>query len=231
MISDRLNISDGMPPKVERTPLRAQIVDILRSRIIFGHIPPGTPLVERELAETLRVSRLPVREALQELEKEGLVFSTTTNRRSVIQLTERDIRELYEVRLQLERLAVERAARNTSPTNQAQLDTMLEAMERAFARHDPTGFPRSDVELHRVIWQQAGNAHLQQLLQTMSGQLYMFASRHSQIYGWEEVIDLHRDLVAHINDGDETGAASSIEAQMKKSLDRALRAFSATPVA
>jgi DNA-binding GntR family transcriptional regulator len=228
-IAPLLNISADLPMKVERTLLKSQVADLLRSQIINGRIPPGTPLVERDLAETLRISRVPVRDALQELEKEGLVVCTATNRRSVIRLTKRDIQELYEVRLQLEVLAVEQAARNTSPAYREQLDATLAAMQRAFDEHDQEAFPRTDVDLHRAIWSQADNRHLEKLLHTMAGQLFMFASIHTLLYGWDEVVDLHRDLVQHINAGDTIGARASIGRHMQNSLDRALRAFQPSP--
>lgn len=225
-----LTRSADEPVRIERTLLKAQVVDLLRSHIIVGRIPPGTPLRERELAATLDVSRIPVREALQELEKEGLVITTANNRRCVIELTERDIRELYEVRLLLETRAVEQAARGTTPERQAQLAATVQAMEQAYHTHDPEAFPRADVELHRAIWRQAENRHLQTMLNAMSGQLFMFASKHTQLYAWGEVIDLHRDLIACINAGDPTAARRSIEAHMQNSLDRALRAFTQVPI-
>jgi DNA-binding GntR family transcriptional regulator len=224
-LSTLLHQAESEPIRIERTLLKAQVVDLLRKSIIFGRIPPGTPLGERELAATLKVSRVPIREALQELEKEGLVVSTASNRRCVIKLTERDIRELYEVRLQLEMLAVERAAHNTRPEHQAQLNAALETMEQAFRDHNPETFPHADVELHRAIWQQADNRHLQAMLNSMSGQLFMVVSRHSQLFAWAEVIDLHRDLISHINAGDAAAASVSIAAHMQNSLERALRAF------
>jgi DNA-binding GntR family transcriptional regulator len=221
--SQILGSSDDVP--IKRTLLKVQIVELLRSRIIFGHIAPGTPLVERELAEVLHCSRLPVREALQELEKEGLVISTTGNRRYVIELTAKDIVELYAVRLQLELLAVELAARNTNPDHQAELNQMLAEMEDAYRSHDDSAFPRADVNLHLAIWKQAGNSHLNKLLQSMAGQLFMFAAKHSRIFAWEEVVDLHRDLIDHINTGDVINACKSIEKHTQNSLDRALKAF------
>jgi DNA-binding GntR family transcriptional regulator len=227
-IASLLNMPVDSPVKLKRTLLKAQVVELLRSQIILGRIPPGTPLVERDLAETLRISRVPVRDALHELEKEGLVLCTATNRRSVIRLTKRDIQELYEVRLQLETLVVEQAARNTSPLHREQLNTTLAAMERALDDHDQAAFPRTDVDLHRTIWAQSDNRHLEKLLHTMAGQLFMFASIHTQLYGWDEVVGLHRDLVEQINAGDPAGARASIERHMKNSLDRALRAFSSS---
>jgi DNA-binding GntR family transcriptional regulator len=224
-IASLLTMPVNSPVKLERTLLKAQVVELLRSQIILGRIPPGTPLVERDLAETLQISRIPVRDALHELEKEGLVLATATNRRSVIRLTKRDIQELYEVRLQLEMLAVEQAARNRLPAHREQLSTALSAMERAFDQHDQPAFPRADVDLHRAIWAQADNRHLEKMLQTMAGQLFMFASINTQLYDWAEVVELHRDLVWHINSGSPDGARASIERHMQNSLDRALRAF------
>ncbi len=226
MISEQQSIADNAQPTVKRTLFKEQVVDILRSQIIRGQLPPGTPLIERVLAESLQVSRLPVREALQALEQEGLVSSSSSNRRCVIRLTERDIRELYEVRLHLERLAVEHAANNTTVKHRQELDSTLEAMEQAYHSRDNDAFPLTDVALHRAIWRQADNHHLQRTLQTMLGQLLMFTSRHSQMYEWNDVIDLHREIVEAINTGDVGRSLASIDAHMQNSLERSLRAYS-----
>ena len=92
--------------KLLRVSLKDQAADILRDQIISGEISPGSKLVEREVAELLGISRAPARDALMQLEKEGLVVSQL-DARYVIELTERDIRELHAIRLVLERLAVD----------------------------------------------------------------------------------------------------------------------------
>ena len=219
----------GTPFHVKRMHLKAQVVDLLRTHIVFGRIPAGTPLVERELAEALHISRLPIREALQELEKEGLVLTTSTNRRQVITLTERDIRELYEVRLQLELLASTRAATRAPMVDCTPLITCLANMERAFERHDLEAFPHTDINLHQVIWQLADNRHLLAMLGTMSRRLFMVVSRHSVLYDWTEVVDLHRAIVDAIVAGDVERTRASIENHMQNSLERTLRAFITDP--
>jgi DNA-binding GntR family transcriptional regulator len=226
-LASLLAVGPGM--RVKRTHLREQVANLLRSHIVFGRIPAGTPLVERELAEALNISRIPIREALQELEKEGLVLTTATNRRQVITLTERDIRELYEVRLQLELLASARAAQRASAAGTAPLISALANMKQAFARHDLEAFPRTDVDLHRAIWQLADNHHLESMLKTMSGQLFMVASRHSVLYAWTEVVDLHRAIVEAIVAGDLARTRHSIEQHMQNSLERTLKAFTTLP--
>jgi DNA-binding GntR family transcriptional regulator len=214
---------------VRRMHLKAQVVDLLRTHIVFGRIPAGTPLVERELAEALQISRIPIREALQELEKEGLVVTTATNRRQVITLTERDIRELYEVRLQLELLASTRAARRAATVDCAPLLACFANMELAFDRHDLEAFPRTDINLHQVIWQLADNHHLLGMLGTMSRRLFMVVSRHSALFDWAVVVELHRAIVDAIVTGDLERTRKSIEDHMQNSLERTLRAFITDP--
>ncbi len=97
--------------------LKDQVNDLLRDMIISGRFPPGTKLIEREIADYLGVSRAPVRDALLQLEKGRLWLSINRNGRYVIELSERDIRELYQVRNALEKLAVELATQNIGVGN------------------------------------------------------------------------------------------------------------------
>jgi DNA-binding GntR family transcriptional regulator len=219
----------GLSLDSKRVNLKDQVIDLLRTHIVFGRIPVGTPLVERELAAILRMSRLPIREALQELEKEGLVVATATNRRQVITLTERDIRELYEVRLQLELLASTRAAARAPGADCAPLLAHLASMEQAFEQHDRELFPRTDISLHLAIWELADNQHLLAMLKTMSRRLFMVVSRHSALYDWTEVVELHRSIVKAIIAGDQARTRESIEFHMQNSLERTLKAFVTDP--
>jgi DNA-binding GntR family transcriptional regulator len=73
-------------PSLARIPLKDQVTSVLREHIVKGKLQSGSKLIERELAEWLGVSRMPVHDALVQLEKEGLVV-TKTDARYVIQLT------------------------------------------------------------------------------------------------------------------------------------------------
>jgi DNA-binding GntR family transcriptional regulator len=219
----------SLPSFSQGANLKAQVIELLRPLIVFGRIPAGTPLRERELASILGISRLPIREALQELEKERLVVSTATNRRQVITITERDIRELYEVRLHLELLACTRAASCASSADLSSLRASFASMEQAFERRDRELFPRADIDLHLVIWQLADNRHLLEMLKTMSQRLFMVVARHSALYEWAEVVDLHRTLVEAILAGDVARTRESMEYHMQNSLERTLKAFVTDP--
>lgn len=90
----------------------------IRELIISGDFAPGSRLRERELSQTLAVSRVPVREALQQLEAEGFIDTSPRRGATVKQITLRDVNELFDVRLSLEvlaaRLAAQAAARGQS---------------------------------------------------------------------------------------------------------------------
>jgi len=210
--------------KLERTLLGDQILDILREQIISGRILPGTPLVERELAEQLGVSRIPVRDALMQLETEGLVISRS-NGRCVIELTERDIRELYQVRLALEKLAVRLAAQNASATDRVALCDKGREMARAIADNDRHAYRRNDLDTHRLIWQMSGNTHLVRALQAMLGPIFMLVSRHADHFDWSETRSLHEELIGCICAGDATGAEANIERHIENARQRSLKLF------
>ena len=208
-------------PRPNRSHLKDQVTDIIRDYIIRGQIPPGTKLAERTVADMLGVSRAPVRDAFIQLEKEGLVVSRR-DARYVIELHERDIEELFQVRTVLEKLAAELAAKNNSPSNRQALLEMVQTMRDAIAAHDAQAYATSDVELHKLIWKQADNRHLQKTLSAMSGSIFMFVAKHAEHYDWEETLRLHEDLVAKIIAGDPEAASASMEEHMENARGRAL---------
>ena len=219
-----LESDDGRQPRLARALLRDQTTELLREYIVSGRIPPGTRLVEREVGALLGVSRAPVRDALLELEQEGLVV-TKTDGRFVIKLTRQDVRELYQVRLVLEGLAVKLAAQNTSPDNRAHLDHALQEMAEAVAKHDRSGHVKADVEMHWLVWEQAGNRHLLRMLSSMIGPVFMFVANNADAYDWQETLGLHEDLVTCINAGDVDAAVASIGRHLDNALHRSLQVF------
>jgi DNA-binding GntR family transcriptional regulator len=207
--------------KLERTYLKDQVTDLLRDYLIGGRIAPGTKLVERDVAEQLGVSRAPARDALMQLEKEGLVISRP-NGRYVIEPTGQDVKELYQVRLVLEKLAIELTMQQRTAEDCAELAEKLAEMNEAVTRHDRLAFARTDVELHDLIWQQSGNRHLRETLSTMSGAIFLFAANNADYYDWDEAYQLHEDLVRDINSGDARAAAKSLERHVEKTIQRLL---------
>jgi DNA-binding transcriptional regulator YhcF (GntR family) len=103
-----LSTADMSLGPIEQMPLRVQVAERLRSAIVTGKLRPGTPLVETALAEQLHVSRAPIREAIQDLENDGLVETMAYRRKRVKPLTVQEVAEICEMRQLFEVMAVRR---------------------------------------------------------------------------------------------------------------------------
>lgn len=148
------------------------IVKVLRSAILSGSLPAGTSLVEADLAARLKVSRGPIRDALGELARQGLVVDLPRRGTVVSTLSFTDIQEVYEVREGLEivaaRLAVQRATDEAIATLTRRIEA-LEAEWRAGAEYSVS--LAVDLAFHRDLVALSGNARLvvahdQMLVQT-----------------------------------------------------------------
>jgi DNA-binding GntR family transcriptional regulator len=217
----RLDVADFDPG---RHFLKDQVATFLRDKIISGKIPPGTKVAERDVAEILNVSRAPARDALMDLEREGLIVSKA-DARYVIELTERDIQELHQVRLSLESLAVDLAIQNNDEANSEAQMAALKQMEDAVISGDRGAFAQADLDGHLLIWEQADNLHLEKMLRTMIGPIFMFIANASEHYDWNVTLELHREIVTHINARNREEAALSIERHLQNSCERALGVF------
>jgi DNA-binding GntR family transcriptional regulator len=145
----------------------------LRSEILDGYLDSGALLAETAMADRLGVSRVPVREALFALEREGLVEFSDTGRAFVKVLTPEDFQELYTVRIALEPLA----ARLASPTlkqDASQLKKNLETMRRAKSVQQVT---KLDLDFHELILVASGNKRLLAMWRLMRGELELWLGR------------------------------------------------------
>jgi GntR family transcriptional regulator of gluconate operon len=217
-----LSMLDGVnAQKIERSLLKDQVADLLRASIIKGDIQQGAKVVERELAEVLGVSRVPVRDALMQLETEGLVVSRLSGR-YVIELTERDVKELYQIRVVLEKLAVKLVIERATPQQLQRLNEKLDEMRLAVEQQHTRTYVHGDVEIHRLIWEFSGNYHLQRIFHSMIGPIFIFASSHARVYDWGVTLSLHEDLIKAIVDKDEEVAFEAVERHMADALQRSL---------
>ena len=165
-----------MPKPIVHTEVWEQVCDELRSLIISGQLGPGERLVETDLSARFNVSRGPVRSALKELERTGLVVVSPRRGSHVASFSQRDIDELYDVTLVLESAAVRDATEHATPEEIAalrNLNSHLEAAEVA-ANHEES--VTADLELHRQVMLLSGNQRLLQLWDQLSDQMRLVIS-------------------------------------------------------
>lgn len=178
-------------PSPVRLTTRDQITAALQAEIISGHYQPGQRLVERELAERFGVSSIPVREALQVLETQGLVVKQPNRGCSVVNLSPNEIEQMCELRDVLEPKVAEWAACRMDASGAIVLERRAEELRKAAERQDYSGFYAADMEFHRAFWELSGNEYAARMLESVVGSL--FASGLRTAWG----IDLSIEYAKH----------------------------------
>lgn len=149
--------------------LRGVVLPIVREAIVEGDLLPGARLSEVEVARALGVSRTPVREALGELEREGLVMVVPRLGAFVRTVGERDVEEIYTVREALEVLATRLVAARITAVGAAQLEEAIEAMRLAIAKGDPHAYVERLDAFYALVMRLADNDTLAKLHQSLLG--------------------------------------------------------------
>jgi DNA-binding GntR family transcriptional regulator len=170
---------------------------LLRREILSGKTRPGHLLAESAVAMRLGVSRVPVREALFALEREGFVEFSGTGRAFVKELTPQDFDELYTLRLALEPLAARLAAPSLK-ADASLLEKNIKATARATTMLNVT---RLDLEFHEIVLDASGNARLLKLWRSLRGELELWLGRlHRRHHGQnldtrDETVGAHQAIV------------------------------------
>lgn len=184
----------GAPDSSSRS---AYAIDRLRRRIIDGQSAPGSLLAEVAVARELGVSRVPVREALFALERDGLVEFSKTGRAYVKELSPGDFEELYVLRLALEPVAARLAAPELRSDASA-LEENIAATERASSLIEVTHL---DLDFHAIILEACGNARLLKLWRSLRNELELWLGRlhrSKQVqthHTLDETVSTHRELL------------------------------------
>jgi DNA-binding GntR family transcriptional regulator len=153
-------------------PLREQACEALRQAIIGLELPPGYRLVERELIQRLGVSRTTVREALRELESEGLVTVIPQRGAVVATLSAREAADLYEARVAIEALVVRRFVERAPDPAVAELRATIDEFASLTERGgDIRQMLAAKDRFYNVLVQGAGSPPLQQLLASLQARV------------------------------------------------------------
>lgn len=212
-------------PKIQRELLSDKVTDVLRRMILTGELPVGTHLVEDDLARQLGTSRAPLREALGQLGREGLVAGQPGRGTHVKGFTAESIRDLFAVRTVLEVLAAELAAARIGPTDARHLAGLADAMEAAVREGKGEGYVGFDLEIHRAIWRASGNERLVEVLEDLVIPVQVFVNVNAEGYhDWPEVVELHRRLVAAVASRDKELAANTMRDHQANAAQKALAA-------
>lgn len=212
--------------------LGAQVAQRLREMILRRDLPDGMRLVEEELAGRFDVSRGPIRDALKQLEREGLV-AVRKRAAYVVGLTTEDIGHLYDLRKALELLAVDSVVRHATDEQFSQMHACVERMREAAVDDDHPAFADADVDFHGLLFTISGNRRLADvwhqympilatILQSAVGQeerLHTSAEDHARLLGMLRAAD--DGVPAEVGDHIDRARARMITAYERLSVEAA----------
>ena len=181
---------------ITRAGLHEQVAARLRTMLVEGQIAAGAKLNERELAERLKVSRTPLREAIKHLAAEGLV-ELLPNRGAVApQLTVADVQSSFEVMAALEGLSGELAAQRITDDELTALQALHYEMLAAFTRRDLSAYYRLNAQIHAGINAAARNPVLARTYAQVNARLQALRFRSNQDEDkWKRAVKEHAQMI------------------------------------
>lgn len=203
---------------------RQVVVNAIRRALLTGELVPGQRVKEAPLAEALGVSRPTVREAIYQLVHEGSLVQVPYKGISVAEPSAQDLLDVAEVRVSLETLAALHLAKHPDGEGMKRLREALKLHLDAIVAGDPVASDVTHLELHRTLWEGSENQMLMRIWPLVESQIRMAMSLDQATRSDpERDAELHRCLVAVIENGDEDEIVAEVRAHILGSADEMVR--------
>ena len=197
----------------EFLPLRDEVFNTLRERILKGVYKPGERLMEIHLADQLGVSRTPIREAIRMLELEGLVKMVPRKGAQVAKISKEDLQDVLEVRKALDTLSVKLACERITEDEIKLLNNAERDFEKALASKDVRDIAEADVAFHDVIHSATKNCRLKSMISNLAERIYRYRFEYikQQSDGGKTLMLEHREIMRCIESRDVESAVKATE--------------------
>lgn len=195
-----------------RDTLHLKVCNVLRKAILQGDFEPGQRLIQSELAESLDVSRMPIREALRKLEAEGLVKLEPHRGAIVKPMNVEDVEEIYELRANLEKMAVQKSVPKMTKEDLRKLEKLVKEMEKA---EDSDDFISSNIAFHHLLIKRCPWSRLLSFIETLwNGFPQQTPTLLSGQVDFSNVE--HRQILSAVEEGDADKAAGLVTEHIRR---------------
>ena len=210
-----------MKPLTKSDPLYDQVVEEVRKAIITGTLTPGQMVSAPQIAAQLGVSRTPVRDAILQLQREGLVAIIARRGVLILEPTVADLEDLFQFREPLEGAAAALAAERADTDILGALEFAFEQHAEAVSNHDLEEHMARDEEFHELIAQASRNRRIGEALLSVRGQLRVYTRTLSAQPGAMDgaVVEAHRAILEAIRAGDRDRARARARAHVRGVFD------------
>jgi DNA-binding GntR family transcriptional regulator len=218
-------VNHGIEP-VTRGSMQQDVVEALRRAVVSGALRPGQKLVEHQLATDLGVSRAPLREALRQLTGEGLLVAVPHKGTSVVELTLKDIREIFKLRAALEPVAIEQLIELHDPAHLVDLRGIVAQIAAALPERDPLQVAALDMRFHERMCELSGMSRLVAAYRGLGYQLRSYFTAADYHYDDRDLVENHEELVRVIEAGVLEDALEAIRRHISVASEDVIRRWS-----
>ena len=184
--------------------------------IITGALEPGELQNEMRLAEALGVSRTPVREALLELSREGMVAFVPGKGVEVCKLTTEQVREVFEIRRIIEGHIIKEITTRLTDVDMQEIDRNISDQEKMLRNAERPAFIEYDKQFHLFLASKIGNRQIESILDNMRDQMHLMGIRAVEDdTRMKQVIDEHRAIFSALKEGDPQKAFNALMNHLK----------------
>ena len=186
---------------------RQQVYDYVRKRIISMEYRPGDFITDSQVANELKISRTPAREAFQRLENEGLLIPEARRGWRIYSLTIKDIEDIFDLKCEIEGLVARKAALDKSEEHHEMLRNYLLQMRQASLNDDVAGWMEMDSLIHHLLYLMAENERAERIIKQLNDQWHRMRRGFINLRGrLDFATDEHEKIIGAIINGDAEGA-------------------------
>ncbi|PYZ96672.1 hypothetical protein CR205_13310 [Alteribacter lacisalsi] len=201
-------------------PLYQQAYETIKKSILSGQLGPGSKLVTTRLAEQYQISRTPLREALRQLQVEGLLVLKQSHL-EVVTLDKNDFAELSQCRLVLEREIISYIVEGIKDEQISEVEAVIEEAEKACEEQEALRLLELNSQFHRMLYEVCSNKRLVQLLDQVRSLLLIYrANTIINQHENKEILAEHKDLLEVIKKRDYEEALASVEKHLENDMKR-----------
>lgn len=219
-------MSDNLPPSearpvVRRYTLSAQVADVIRDQILTGQLKSGERLVQSEWAKRFGISRMPVRDAINQLASEGIVRLTESGTAEVLSVNADDMRDGYALHALLSSFSAKLAATRRTDDELERLEQIQDEIEEAVAAGHLERASRLNWEFHSVVNEASRSPRLGALLAALAPSFPH--ATFELISDWPaRASSHHREIIAALREGDAARASALVEEHMNEASEAML---------
>lgn len=212
---------------IDRKSSRNRVYDAMRDAIFSGKLTPGLRLTETGLANDFDVSRVVIREALQQLAHDGLVVQNSYKGTNVVKLDSEEVNEILAVRSLLEAEAIRLAMPRLTDEDRSELKRMATELD---STSDPSNHTELDFNFHQRIWELSGNQTLKRILTHLSAPFFAMAvivrqSKEHDPYAKGSDIGKHTQVVDSLISGSVAEAVAAMKTHIGQNRNKVGESF------